>query len=162
MSNLTFISVWLVLSSVFCVAADTNKPVQKRAWIESFKFGNSSADTNKPVKMPGDMRFSEYTGADYLEWETSVGALADTTYDLPVYRGWPSRAYAVIGDIRHRDPRKEWNEGEFRDAIKGAKRLHADAIVIKLTSESGVGAITSTIGKGTARGLSAAHYETTA
>ena len=112
--------------------------------------------------MPGDMRFSEYTGADYLEWETSVGALADTSYDLPVYRGWPSRAYAVIGDIRHRDPRKEWHEGEFRDAIKGAKRLHADAIVIKLTSESGVGAITGTIGKGTARGHSAAHYETTA
>ena len=112
--------------------------------------------------MPGDMRFSEYTGADYLEWETSIGALADTSYNLPVYRGWPSRAYAVIGDIRHRDPQKEWHEGEFRDAIKGAKKLGGDAIVIKLTSESGVGAITGTIGKGTARGLSAAHYETTA
>lgn len=157
MSTFPCLYVCLFLSIVSGIAADTNNPPQKRRWLDAFK----SSNTNKPVKMPGDMRFSEYTGADSLEWEVSIGALADTSYELPVYRGWPSRAYAVVGDIRHKDSRKDWQEGEIRDAIKGAKRLRADAIVIKLTSESGVGAVTGTIGKGTAKG-SIAHYETTA
>ena len=96
--------------------------------------------------MPGDMRFSEYTGADRFDWETSAGALADTSYDLPVFRSWPSQPYVLIGEIYHKDARKEWQEGEFRDAVKGAKRVGGDAIIIRLTSESGVGALTGGAG----------------
>jgi len=94
------------------------------------------------------MRFSEYTGYDALDWETSVGALSDTSYKLPVYRGWPSRPYVVVGDVRHQDPRKQWEEGEIRDAVRAAQAVGGDAIIIRHGSESGVQAITGTANTG--------------
>jgi len=96
----------------------------------------------KHGKIPGNMRFSEYTGYDALDWEMSVGALADTSYKLPVYRGWPSKPYAVIGDVRHQDERKQWEEGEFRDAVRAAQAVGGDAMIIRHGSEAGVRAIT--------------------
>jgi len=130
--------------------------ITKRSWwiaiaLITFLCGGGLADT-KQVRMPGDMRFSEYTRADSMEWETSSGALADTSFDIPVFRGWPSRPYVVVGEIHHRDPRKEWEEGEIKDAVKGARRVKGDAIIIRLTSERGVGAVTGTVGRGALRG----------
>ncbi len=100
--------------------------------------------TADPVKkrIPGNMRFSQYTGFDSFLWETSIGALADTSYKLPVYRSWPSRRYVVIGDVRHEDPRKEWHEGELRDAVKAAQILGGEAVIIRHGSEAGVQALT--------------------
>jgi len=118
-----------------CIAADTNKPAVKFPWLRP-------ADTNKPPRMPGDMRFSEYTGKDKFDWEVSGGALSDTSYDLPVYKSWPSKPYVLIGEIYHRDARKEWQEGEFRDAVKGSQRVGGEAIIVRFTSESGVAAFT--------------------
>ena len=90
------------------------------------------------------MRFSEYTGYDAFDKETAVGALSDTSYKLPLYRSWPSKAYVVIGDVRHQDPRKEWREGEYRDAIKAALAVGGDAVILRQGSEAGVSTITGT------------------
>lgn len=116
----------------------------------------------KPVRMPGDMRFSEYTGQDKFDWETSAGSLADTSYDLPVYRSWPSKPFAVLGEIYNMEERKEWREGELKDAVQGAKRVGGEAIIIKLISESGVGAITGSVGGGLAAGRPGVLARTTA
>jgi hypothetical protein len=113
----------------------------------------------KRGKIPGHMRFSEYTGYDAFDWEVSVGALADTSYKIPVYRGWPSRPYAVIGDVRHQDQQKIWRDGEIRDSVKAAQAVGGDAIIIRQGSEAGVRAITGTANTG---GILFSRAETTA
>jgi hypothetical protein len=107
--------------------------------------GLVSCKTDKAA-LPGNMRFSEYTGKGVLDWETSQGALADTSFDLPVYKGWPSKPYVVLGEIYHRDERRTWREREMRDAAKGAKKVGGEAIIIRWTSESGVAAFTGSAG----------------
>ena len=104
----------------------------------------SSHAAEKRGKIPGHMRFSEYTGYDAFDKETAVGALSDTSYKLPLYRSWPSKAYVVIGDVRHQDPRKGWREGEYRDAIKAALAVGGDAVILRQGSEAGVSTITGT------------------
>src|SRR5688572_28311982 len=90
---------------------------------------SSGVDAKKAATVRiGAMRFSEYTGHDKLDWETSSGALADTSYDLPVYKSWPSKPYVLLGEIYHLNERQEWREGEIRDAVKGAKKVGGEAI----------------------------------
>jgi hypothetical protein len=102
----------------------------------------------KKGSIPGNMRFASYTGYDALDWETSVGALADTSYKLPVYRGWPSKPYVVLGDVRHQDPHKQWEEGELKDAVRAARAVGGDAVIIRRGAEAGVQAITGTVNVG--------------
>jgi hypothetical protein len=99
-------------------------------------------------KLPGDMRFSEYSGADASEWPTSTGALADKSYAVPVYRAWPSKPYVVIGEVRHAKPHKHWEDDELRDAAKAASKRGGEAIIFRRTTEAGVAALTGTLERG--------------
>ena len=95
-----------------------------------------SACSSTP-KVDSDMRYSAYAGAGFLEWETSSGSLADTSYSLPVYRGWPNRPYAVIGDVRHKDGRRRWDEDEIKKAVRTAEAQRGEAVIIRLPTSSG-------------------------
>ena len=98
----------------------------------------------KKGSIPGDMRFSNYTGYDAYDWETAVGALAEASYKLPVFRGWPNKPYIVLGDVRHQDRRKQWEEGEWRDAVQAARAVGGDALVVRRGSEAAAAATTGT------------------
>lgn len=99
-------------------------------------------------KLPGDMRFSEYSGPDAMEWPTSTGALADTSYAVPVFRAWPSKPYVLLGEIRHKKPHKRWEDDELRDAAQAARKRQGEAIIFRRTTEAGVGALTGTLDRG--------------
>lgn len=75
------------------------------------------------------MRYSQYTGKN-TGWPTSSGALAETSYSIPVYRNAPERPYEVIGSVRFVDPRKYWDDGIIRMASSTGKKRGGDAIYI--------------------------------
>src|SRR5581483_4207827 len=56
------------------------------------------------------MRYSELTGnnRNNLTWPQGKGTMAETSYSIPVYRGWPERPYEVLGSVRFVDPGKYW------------------------------------------------------
>lgn len=87
------------------------------------------------------MRYSQYTG-EKRNWQTANGAMAETQYKVPVYRGWPDRPYNVIGSIRFVDRNKYWDDGVIDMACSMAKQKGADAIIIRYGAEYGVGMIT--------------------
>ena len=74
--------------------------------------------------------------------------MAENSYSIPVYRGWPERPYAVLGSLRFEDAHKAWDEGIFRMAASEAKSKGGDAVIIRHGSEFGVGMITGTVGDG--------------
>ena len=49
------------------------------------------------------IRYSEYTGKKTI-WPTSSGTMSETSYRIPVYRGWPERPYKVLGIRREDSP----------------------------------------------------------
>lgn len=67
--------------------------------------------------------------------------MADSSYALPVYRGWPEKPYSVIGSIQFADPNPVWDDGDTARAARLAKAKKADAIIMRLGAEAGVGAI---------------------
>ena len=67
--------------------------------------------------------------------------MADTSYAVPVYRGWPERHYRILGSLSFPDPNARWNEDFFGAAAKRAKQLNADAIVVRQGAEFGVSKI---------------------
>lgn len=79
------------------------------------------------------MRYSQYTGRDTV-WPNSVGAMAETAYAIPVYRGTPERPYQVIGSVRFEDPRRYWDDGIIRKAANVGKKKGGDAIVLRFGS----------------------------
>lgn len=87
------------------------------------------------------MRYSRYTGQK-KNWTVASGAMAETQYKVPVYRGWPDRPYNVIGSIRFVDPNKYWDDGVINMACAMAKEKGGDAIIIRSGAEFGVGMIT--------------------
>jgi hypothetical protein len=91
------------------------------------------------------IRYSEYTGrqtVSYLgTWQTGQGTMAETSYALPVYRGWPEKEYKVLGSLSFPDPNKTWDEGIIRAAARTAKEHKADAIIIRQGAEFGVSTI---------------------
>jgi hypothetical protein len=91
------------------------------------------------------MRYSEYTGHDvssYLgTWPIGQGAMAETTYSIPVYRGWPEKPYQVLGSLSFQDANKPWDDGIVSAAASEAKRHKADAIIIRQGAEFGVSKI---------------------
>lgn len=93
----------------------------------------------------GQMRFSEYTGQDASSslgtWPIGSGSMAETSYAVPVYRGWPEKPYQVLGSLSFPDPNAEWNEDFFRAAAKHAKNRKGDAIIIRKGAEFGVSQI---------------------
>jgi hypothetical protein len=86
------------------------------------------------------MRYSQYTGKNTL-WLVGPGTMTETSYALPVYRGWPERTYKVIGSIRFVDAWKYWDDGVIRMAASMGRKKGADAIVIRHGAEFGVGVI---------------------
>jgi len=83
------------------------------------------------------MRFSQYSGPQ-REWPKLESSIAETSFKLPVYRTWPDKPYKVIGSLRHEDRRRYWEEGEIEDAVEAARRMGADAIVLRIGSELAV------------------------
>ena len=72
--------------------------------------------------------FEPYSGQQQ-KWPTSPGTFVNNTYVVPIYFGYPPRAYNVIGyldtttaPIRHR--------GVVAFAARRAKELGADAIIV--------------------------------
>lgn len=57
--------------------------------------------------------------------------MAENSYSIPVYRGWPERPYAVLGSLRFEDAHKAWDEGIFRMAASEAKSKGGDAVRIR-------------------------------
>jgi hypothetical protein len=111
--------------------------------------GAATPTGTPPGNLYGGMRFSEYVGPAYMEWPISAtGAMKDSTYAVAVYRGWPERPYRVMGDIKHKDPRKTWHDDRIRDAAKSAKNVGADAIIIRLGAEGAVQAVTGAVNPG--------------
>jgi hypothetical protein len=87
------------------------------------------------------MRFSSYTGAS-RNWPRSPEVMADGSFAIPVYRGWPDRPYVVVGMVRCEDPNKFWNDDIVRMAASEAKQKGGSAIVLRQGSELGVLGIT--------------------
>lgn len=75
-------------------------------------------------------------------WPVGSGTMAETSYRVPVYRGWPERPYKVLGSIRCEDPNKYWDDGVISMAASMGKSKGGNAIIIRQGSEFGVGKIT--------------------
>src|SRR5437773_1008055 len=91
------------------------------------------------------MRYSEYTGHDassYLgTWPIGSGAMAETSYAIPVYRGWPEKPYQVLGSLSFPDPNKGWDDGIVSAAAHEAIHHKGNAIIIRQGAEFGVSQI---------------------
>src|ERR1044071_4768199 len=85
------------------------------------------------------MRYSQYTGKGGVWpagiWPLGSGTMAETSYRIPVYRGWPERPYKVLGSIRFEDPNKYWDDGIISKAARVGKRKGGNAINIRQGSE---------------------------
>src|SRR6266542_2015797 len=90
------------------------------------------------------MRYSRYTGRN-TPWPISVGTMTETSYKVPVYRGWPERPYEVIGSVRFPDPRKLWDDGIISMAASEGKRHGGNAVIMRQGAEFGVAKITGTV-----------------
>jgi hypothetical protein len=92
------------------------------------------------------MRYSQYMGKGGVAprgiWPVGSGTMAETSFRIPVYRGWPEKPYKVLGSIRFEDPRKYWDNGVISMAASMGKNQGGDAIVIRQGSEFGVGKYT--------------------
>src|ERR1700760_3942640 len=86
--------------------------------------------------------FHPYVGQQ-PKWPTSPGAFVDSQYAVPVYYGYPARAYSVVGFL------EETSHGRFSDAVEdaanSAKQLGADAVLLESHGKSSeaVGAFTN-------------------
>ena len=86
--------------------------------------------------------FHPYVGQQQ-KWPTSPGAFVDSQYAVPVYYGYPDRAYAVVGFL------EQTSHGRFSDAVddaaNSAKKLGADAVLVESHGKSSeaVGAFTN-------------------
>ena len=84
-------------------------------------------------------RYSQFTG--HQPWPTAAGTMADSSYAVPVYRGWPQRPYTVIGSIQFANPDAYWDDGDTARAARLAKSKNADAIIMRVGAEAGVRSI---------------------
>jgi hypothetical protein len=68
---------------------------------------------------------------DQQNWPTSLGAIANTKYQLPVFTSLPPAPYEVIGELRIESPfHAQPEEGHLPVMIKKAIELNADALVL--------------------------------
>lgn len=84
------------------------------------------------------MRFSQYSGPNRSN-TVSEEAVAETSFRLPVYRSWPDKPYDILGTLRFENPNQNWDDGIINDAVAAAKKRKADAIIIRVGGEFGVG-----------------------
>jgi hypothetical protein len=76
----------------------------------------------------GGMSFARYEG-EARAWPTG-SSFADKVFDVPVYRGWPERAYDVVGFIQFDNPNVDWNQGDTQFAARKAKESGGDALIL--------------------------------
>jgi hypothetical protein len=126
-------NIWLVESSLLLYAGVMSQLVAQKV-LRYLKFSVSGFAILFAACSP--MRFSSYTGTG--SWPVGTGTMAETTYRVPVYRGWPERPYVVLGSMRFEDSRQWWDEGIVEDAASAAKKRGGEAIILRHGSESGV------------------------
>jgi hypothetical protein len=80
------------------------------------------------------MTYSHYTG-QVKAWPTG-SAFSDKVFAVPVYRGWPEKAYDVIGFIEFTNPNVDWNDGDMKQASVKAKAAGGDAMLIVPRNEA--------------------------
>ena len=72
--------------------------------------------------------FRAYVGRQQ-KWPTATGAFVDSEYAIPVYYGYPQKAYTVLGFL------EETSYGRPSDAVEDAanraKELWADAVILE-------------------------------
>ena len=111
------------------------------------------------------LRYSQYTGTDssssfgFGTWPNSHGTMAETSYAVPVYRGWPEKPYVVLGSLSCPDRNANWNDDFFAEAARQAKTHKGDAIIIRQGAEFGVSKIA---GSRTDPMVISSSYQTTA
>lgn len=96
-----------------------------------------------------EIRYSQYSGSPRA-WPTG-SAFSDVVFDVPVYRGWPERAYDVLGHIQFSNPNMDWNRGDMKLAARKAKHMGGDAIVMIPrgdTASTTLGAVRNDLGIG--------------
>ncbi len=81
-------------------------------------------------------RYSSFSNKQV--WPTTKGAVPDTAYMVPVYRGWPERPYRVIGSIPFEKNKGVWGDGDTAQAALTAKSKGGDALIIISTFEMGL------------------------
>lgn len=74
-------------------------------------------------------------------WPTTKGAIPDSAYVVPVYRGWPERPYRVIGSIPFEKNKSDWSDKDTAQAALTAKRKSGDGLIISSTLEMGLEAV---------------------
>jgi hypothetical protein len=75
--------------------------------------------------------------------------MAETSYAVPVYRGWLEKPYKVLGSVRFEDAYKRWDDGVIRMAASAGKKNGGDAIIIRQGAEFGVSKITGVVNPAT-------------
>lgn len=75
-----------------------------------------------------EMRFAQYTG-EVKAWPTG-SSFTDKVFDVPVFRGWPEKAYDVLGYVEFSNPNIEWNDGDIKQAAKKARAMGGDALLL--------------------------------
>jgi hypothetical protein len=87
------------------------------------------------------MRYSAYMGKDptslFGACPVTRGTMPKQDHAVPIYRSWPSEHYQVIGSVRLENPNLQWDEGDFAQAARKAKRHRANAIIMRHGSEFG-------------------------
>ncbi len=74
------------------------------------------------------MMYSRYDGPQKA-WPVG-SSLTDGVYEVPVYKGWPEKAYEVLGVVQFDNPSIDWNRGDAMQAAKQAKAAGGDAIIL--------------------------------
>jgi hypothetical protein len=96
-----------------------------------------------------EIRYSPYSGSPKA-WPTG-SAFSEVVFDVPVYRGWPERAYDVLGHIQFSNPDMNWNQGDMKLAAGKAKQMGGDAILMIPkgdTASTTLGAVRNDLGIG--------------
>lgn len=77
-----------------------------------------------------DVEFVPYQGSQQ-NWAVAPGALVDSKYGLPMYRGAPPRPYVVMGMIDVSGARGYTPEASaVEDAVHDARSRGADAVIL--------------------------------
>ena len=74
------------------------------------------------------MNYATYQGSR-TAWPAG-NSFTDLVFDVPVYRGWPKKPYAVLGYIQFNNPRVDWNDGDIKQAARQARAAGGDAIIL--------------------------------
>jgi len=75
-----------------------------------------------------DMRYARYEGQPKA-WPTG-SSFSENVFDVPVFSGWPEKAYDVVGYVQFSNPNIDWNQGDIKQAARKAKEAGGDALLM--------------------------------